>query len=338
VNAGSERQWVADPRLAWTPTIAARRPAALEAVSLERRLVPLNARLRPGAEANPVWEADDFCALLRQTSRPGRAGPVISGLTREHVVVSVEHAVADGLGLLAALTELTTVPLSSNARGVSDRPSQHGFLAARVRRLAEVVWSPPAVVTATRRASADECDAFASIVIDGRYGTAAVVAATAHACTDELVAPRQTGRVRIAVGLSRVSGVKPRLHDDSALLRLSPRTTASVDTVRLALRTQGIEPSPGDSTYAKRPWLAGATVRLQGALAPRLGSTVLVSHLGTVGEIDDIRFYPVTGGGSGLAVGVVVQGGRTTLAARARGDQHEPDGLRGILEAVAERL
>ena len=45
----------------------------------------------------------------------------------------------------------------------------------------------------------------------------------------------------------------------SALLRLSPRTTPSVDTVRLALKTHGIEPSPGDATYTKRPWLAGVT-------------------------------------------------------------------------------
>lgn len=329
--------WVADPRLAWTPTISARRPEGLDVTTLEERLARLTAQVRPGVVPAPVVADDDLHALLRATSR-GDSGPVVCGLGAGRVVVSVDHAISDGLGLLAALTELTGVPLSSSARGVGARPTQHGFVGARARRLAEVAVSPPAVVPPTLRSSTTG-DSFAHRSMHGVHGTASVVAAAAQVCAENLVPRRQRSRVRVAVGLSSVGGQAPLLRDDSALLRLDARSTGSVDAVREALRTQGVEPAPGDATYHRRPWLARLTVLAEGVLAPRLGSTVLVSHLGTVSDgLAEVAFYPVTGGGSGLAIGAIVQGGRTLLTARARGAQHGTDGLGRILDLVAARL
>jgi hypothetical protein len=335
-----DRTWVADPRFAWTPTIRAARPADLDAATLRSRLEELNERLRPGSTTEPVVETETRAEALRRSSRPGTSGPVVGGLTPDDLVVSVDHSVGDGLSLLATLTALTGVPLRSGAAGVGDRSPQHGFVAARVRRLAEVALAPPAVVPPSVRAgTAGADDAFASRVVDGAHGTAAVIAATAAACREEVVGGRAGRRTRIAVGLSTVPGSDPRLGDHSALLRLAPASLRSAELVREALRTQGVEPPPGDETYDRRPGLARLTTRLQGVLSSRLGSTVLVSHLGRVDAgLADLAFYPVSGGGSGLALGAVVQEGRTTLAARARGAQHDREGLDRILDAVADRL
>lgn len=334
--------WVADPRLAWTPTVACTLPAGLDATTLQERLHRINDRLRPGSTSEPVTESDDELDLLRRTSRARAGGPVTAGLGGELLVVSVDHSVGDGASLLAALTEITGVSLTSGFSGVGERAAQHGFVAARVRRLAEVLFSPPAVVPPTTPTSGVPGDAFAARRVPGTHGTTAVIAASAAACAAELVTGRARRRVRIAVGLSTVSGARPALGDHSALLRLSPGTLASPERIRDALRTQGLEPDPGDETYDRRPGLARLTTRVQGALASRLGSTVLVSHLGHVtsagGGLCDVAFYPVTGGASGLSVGAVVQDGQTLLTARARAARHDAAGLARVLDAVAARL
>lgn len=337
--------WVADPRLAWTPTITCARPAGLDADTLRDRLVRMNDTLRPGSSTAPVVESADGLELLRRTAAARSGGPVTGGLGPGTLAVSIDHAVGDGLSLLAALTEVTGVPLSSGFAGVGGRESQHGFVAARVRRLAEVLFSPPAVLPSTAAAVADDAawtgDVFASRSVAGAHGTTAVIAATARAVTQELLTGRARRRVRIAVGLSTVSGSCPRLADDSALLRLSPATLGSPERIRAALRTQGLEPDPGDEAYERRPGLARLTTHVQGRLASRLGSTVLVSHLGTVATgsaLPGLAFYPVTGGASGVSVGALVQDGRTLLTARARARQHDVAGLARVLDAVAERL
>lgn len=334
--------WVADPRLAWTPTITCARPAGLDADTLHDRLVRVNEELRPGSTTEPVAECEDELELLRRTSRARCGGPVTAGLGPDLLAVAVDHSVGDGLSLLAALTEITGVPLRSGFAGVGQRGSQHGFVGARVRRLGEVLFSPPAVVPTTVADGAPlPGDVFASRSIAGAYGTAAVIAATAQACTQTLLSGRAARRVRIAVGLSTVDGSSPQLADNSALLRLAPATSGSVERIQAALRTQGLEPDPGDETYDRRPGLARLTTRVQGLLASRLGSTVLVSHLGTVTAtpaLPGLAFYPVTGGASGLSVGAVVQDGRTLLTARARARQHDTAGLGRVLDSVVDLL
>jgi hypothetical protein len=75
-------------------------------------------------------------------------------------------------------------------------------------------------------------------------------------------------------------------------------------------------------------------------LARRLGSTVLVSHLGRVeaAAVTSAAFYPMAGGGSGLALGAVTVGSTTTLTLRARARQHSSDELGRLLDDVVARL
>jgi hypothetical protein len=67
---------------------------------------------------------------------------------------------------------------------------------------------------------------------------------------------------------------------------------------------------------------------------------VLVSHLGrvTAPDVRELAFHPVTAGGSGLSLGAVTLGDRTTLTLRARASAWDADGLEQLLEAIATHL
>ena len=75
-------------------------------------------------------------------------------------------------------------------------------------------------------------------------------------------------------------------------------------------------------------------------LARRLGSTLLVSHLGevTAPHVERLAFHPVTAGGTGISLGAVGHRGRTVLTLRARAADWDADGLERVLEAVGGRL
>ena len=92
MSAAHTQQWVADPRLSWTPTIAARRPAVLDAVTLEDRLAAFK-----GSEA----------ALLFGSGYLANVGVVSTLAGRGEVVFSDElnHAsIIDGCRLAGAQT------------------------------------------------------------------------------------------------------------------------------------------------------------------------------------------------------------------------------------------
>jgi len=74
--------------------------------------------------------------------------------------------------------------------------------------------------------------------------------------------------------------------------------------------------------------------------AVRLGSTLLVSHLGdvTTSAAARLAFYPVTAGGTGLSLGAVTHDGTTTLTLRGRGSAWDPAGLEALLAAVVDAL
>ena len=98
---------------------------------------------------------------------------------------------------------------------------------------------------------------------------------------------------------------------------------------------------PGGRDVAHRPVVAAAGKVAQRLVAPRLGSTLLVSHLGTIDapeEVSELAFYPVTGGGSGLALGAATTRERTTLTLRARASQHDDEGLQRLLALVVGML
>ena len=75
-------------------------------------------------------------------------------------------------------------------------------------------------------------------------------------------------------------------------------------------------------------------------LSRRLGSTLLVSHLGALHVPGAVgaAFHPVSGGGSGVSLGAVALDDATTLTLRARGRQHGRAELAALLADVAARL
>ena len=328
--------WVGDPAVAWTPAVSVRRPDGVDATSLTAAFEVLAERLPGGLPPAPVTTVAEEGLLLGAVT--GRSPhPVQVCLSPTRLAISVDHSVGDGLSLLALLTALTGRAATSGAAGVGDRPPRYGFVSARLRRVGEALVSPPSEIAPTRRTPGADGDVFASAVVERRLGTAALVAACA-AAADGLVVPSRLRRTRVAIGVSRPGGAEPVLGDQSALLRLGPRQLHSVEAARAALRSQGTEPAAADPVYDDRAWLATLTSRLQAGLAGRLGSTYLVSHLGELDtDLEDVAFFPVTGGGSGISLGAAVQGGHTLLTVRGRGARHDPAGLSRILDAVADR-
>ena len=73
-------------------------------------------------------------------------------------------------------------------------------------------------------------------------------------------------------------------------------------------------------------------------LAPRLGATLLVSHLGdvTTSAAGALAFYPVTAGGTGLSLGAVGHGGSTVLTLRGRASRWDAASLEALLGSVVD--
>lgn len=330
------RTWVADPTLPWNILLAATLPAPPEPGRLEESLSELVRAVGWDGPAPEVRRSEDLDDILRVlAAEPEDGVPVGIGVAGRDVVVRAHHATVDGIGLLAALGLVLRAPVTSSARGLPGGPSR-GAVRSTLGRVREAAVSPPAVVlpTARRRTSGD---VFASRTVPGAPGTAEVVLAAAEVLADRV----GTGDLVVAVGLSRTGGAAPVLADDSAFVRLRGLRGRSADEVRALLRQTPAEGAAGGGKAAgvAAGVVAGAMRVGMRMLSSRLGSTVLVSHLGGVtAPVDRLAFYPVTGGGSGLSLGVAGHGTGTTLTLRARGHQHDAEGLQAILEPLCARL
>jgi hypothetical protein len=254
------------------------------------------------------------------------------GLAGDLVVISAFHAYVDGLGLLDLLAALTEQPVTSSARGVADRPAERAGLGSRLR---EVALAPPAAVSPPV-VDPVEGDAYATLTVPARVRTADLV----HAAVTAVVAHnRDAGRrsrhVAVAVGTGRPAVEGERLLNRSELLRLRDVELLSRSAVAEALRTAPLSSAGGNGTGGGR--LSALALRV---LAPRLGSTLLVSHLGdvTTTAASDLAFYPVTAGGSGISLGAVGHDGRTVLTLRARAAAWDAAGLTALLARVEEAL
>jgi len=338
--------WVADPRIRWRILLTARLDAAPGpdgARLLGERLGELAARhdwpdARPPGE-RAVERADDLGALRARLAEEDRT-PVVLGLAGPCLVVSAHHAWVDGLGLLDVLAAVTGTDVSSSARGVTGRPQAGGFLRSAVRRLGEVAFAPPARVALPGVVPAPG-DAFAVVTVPGHHGTARL----AHAATQGLVrhnlsAGRRTRHVAVAIGAARredtPAGSAPRIADRSELLRLRDVEDLDLGAVERLVREAPTQP-PVEAGGAAGGRAVETALRV---LAPRLGSSVLVSHLGrvTAPEVADLAFHPVTAGGTGLSLGAVGSGDRTVLGLRARRSQWADTSLAVLLEVVAASL
>jgi len=324
--------WVADPTLQWIIALHVR---LSEPIDVER----IRSGLTGTGLAGSVMEASGGEErLVERVTDPGSA-TVRAAVSGRELALGAEHAACDGLGLLALLGAVAGVPATSSAKGVGDRPEDRSRLTAAARRLAEALATPPANVAAPPEDPGpleEVGDAFARFSVPSRVPVsglthAAVRAVVAH--NRELSAPH--ARIAVAIGASRVGGAAPVIGDHSALLRLRSVERLSEDALRTAIRDTVPEPLPPGARDGSRA-VARVTTAAMGALSSRLGSTLLVSHLGEVGApgVEDLAFYPVTGGGSGISVGAVGLAGTTVVTLRGRRRRHSA----ATLEALGRRV
>jgi hypothetical protein len=271
------------------------------------------------------------CELDELLSRPFTGPQVRAARTDQHVLVAAHHAVVDGLGLLAVLAGLLDTSVASSARGVGDR-AERPFVSGALRRITEAVLAPPAVVPqAGRRAG---WDVVAATGLESSPRSGELLVAVAGAVQEwNLAHGGRARRVAVAVGASRRSGEEPQPVDASAYLRLTCAERLRPEQAEALLREHPVEPT-GSGAAGE---MAAAVAR---ALSRRLGSTVLVSHLGrvTAAGIDAVEFYPVTGGRSGVSLGAATVAGETILTLRARGGEHTAPELDELLHLVRRRL
>ena len=328
--------WVADDGvLWWVGLTAAVDPAPAPEVALERlrRLATRQGWTPPDTVeigADPLRLLADLC------SRPPDP-PIRLGLAGRYVVLAGQHSHVDGLGMLAVLAAVVDQPVTSSARGLGHRDERGSVASGTLRRLAEAILAPPGRVA--RSGGSDGPDRIVVRTVDGTVSAADLVCAgAAGLAAYNRTHGTRTRRVAVAVGASRRPGTSIEPANHSALLRLRNVERLTRDEVRGALRAAAPEPDPsaaGGGRLVARAMSIGLRV-----LAPRLGSTLLVSHLGTVTApgAEEVLLHPVTAGGSGLSLGAGDDGRRTVLSLRARARTHDDDALEEILEGIVGAL
>ena len=328
------REWVADPGIGWRILLTAYLPEPPDAGDVLGRLTELAAR--QGWEGTTEVRSDDEVDALRARLVDGPA-PVTAGIAGSALVVSAHHASVDGLGLLDVMAAATGQPVASRVRGVGERPTRGSFARTAIRRLAEAAFRPPARV-ATPDGEVASGDVFAEITVPGLWRTAELVTAAVQGILRHNdAAGRDTRHLAVAVGAGRPrSGDDDRIADRSALMRLTDLEDATAQEIEERLRTAPLEAPPSGGGPATARLLAGG-MRL---LSRRLGSTLLVSHLGdvTAEHATALAFHPVTAGGTGLSLGAVGLRGSTTLTLRARAGHWDRPGLEELLREIAAEL
>ncbi|MCL2542919.1 MAG: hypothetical protein FWE71_10745 [Nocardioidaceae bacterium] len=331
-------RWVADDRIGWRILLTAEAVTPPAPEALGAALTDLYAAQAWSSAAPPLLLGDDHAGLRRRLV-DADPHPLLVASTGSHVVISAHHSAVDGLGLLEVLERLGLGPARSTARGLGDVAAASGLAAGIGARLSEALLHPP-LLPVTAAAAAAPGDTLVAATVAGSFRSADLVHAAALAIGDRQRArgARSTG-VAVAVGAARVVR-RPgeALADDSALLRLRDVDRLDRVGVAAALRAASPQPSPHAAGGSA---LAGAALGLGlRLLAPRLGSTLLVSHLGevTAPAVRRLELHPVTAGGSGLSLGAVGHGGGTSVTLRGRSTAWDDDGLEQLLEAIIHRL
>jgi hypothetical protein len=326
--------WVADPGIGWRIQLTAELADAPDPGAVLDRLTELFTRQRWDGTAEVRRDEDVDALRSRLIDAPT---PVVTGVAGSTLIVSAHHARVDGLGLLDVLAAVTGRPVGPSVRGVGERPTRSGFARAAGRRLVEAAVRRPAGL-ASPAAAGGVGDVFAEVTVPGSWRTAEVVAAAVRGVVaHNRAAGRSTRHLAVAVGAGRVrEGDEDRIADRSALIRLTDLEDRSAQEIAELLRTAPLEPPPAAGTRATGRIMAGG-MRL---LSRRLGSTLLVSHLGevTAEGVTGLAFHPVTAGGTGVSLGAVGLRGRTTMTLRARAARWDRAGLDALLGAVVAEL
>lgn len=326
-----ETTWTADPGIGWRIVLTAAATLAPEDVT--RRLDGLAESQAWPAPAQVVTDTDLAVLLPRLATTPSRV-PLAVGVARGALAISAHHAWLDGVSLLALLERITGTPVRTTARGL-DRTPSHGLRRTAVRRILEALMRPPAPVAG---AAAPSTTAAPDVTVDLRIpGTARTGDLIGAASTALVRVNRRHGRRarRIAIAVGAVQRGSVGLGDHSLLLRFTSVERLSPAEIQDRLRSAAPEALPQHGGSTGRGLARGLVMAALRLLRPRLGSTLLVSHLGTVEApgVSDLRFYPVTAGGSGVALGAVGDSAGTTLTLRARHGS-DPDLLRELLKEI----
>ena len=329
-------QWLGQDGLPWNILLVAELVDVPPTEVLERRAATL-ARRQGWTAPGPV-QSGATTELLARLAASWDESPVTVGRTDTGIVVRCHHAYVDGLGLLAVLGELLGAPAHSDVRGAAERP-RRSTVRALVSRLVEMTVRPPAGV-AGRGAPDASGDTFATAQVAGRRGTSEL----AHAVVQVLSRWNaenggRPDRLALAVGVSTVDGSSAGFGDQSGFLRLTDVQRWSRDDLRHAVRQAPLQvggTAQGAATRRAGPLIRWASERFAG----RLGSTVLVSHLGCVvaDSVTGLAFYPLSGTGSGLSLGAVTLEDRTTLTLRARAARHAPAELDQLMGRLVAHL
>ncbi|HWJ08185.1 MAG TPA: hypothetical protein VNS46_02350 [Nocardioides sp.] len=335
----SHRPWVADPAIGWRILLTAELPEPPDRPGVADRLGSVAGH--QGWPAPPPLRAGDDLRTLQRDLVHADPAPLVVGVAGSHLVLSAHHSAVDGLGLLVLLERLGAGPVRSGARGTGPRTTTGGAARTTTRRLREALLHPPARVTPPPGVPSGTGDALATRTVAGAHRTAALVhAATRAVVAHERARGRSAEHVAIAVGAVRDQPedvATAAVADRSVLLRLTDVERLDADGIARALATAPVQTPPAAGGH---PLLARATAAGLRALAPRLGSTLLVSHLGevTAAGVRGLTFHPVTAGGTGLSLGAVGHGGTTTLTLRGRASAWNDNGLEQLLEAVVSLL
>ena len=326
-------EWVANTSIGWRILLTAELASPPDPGQVLDLLTDLFTRHRwPGAAE---VRTDDDIELLRSRLTEA-AAPVILGVAGSRLVISAHHGYVDGLGLLEVLAEVTGRPAAARVRGVANRPMRDGLVRATGRRLTEAAFRPPAKI-ASPAAAGGGGDVFAETTVPGSWRTAELVnAAVRGVARHNDASGRRTRHIAVAVGAGRPRSEDEPIADRSALIRLTDLEDRSAEEIAELLRTAPLEPPPAARGRARARALSGG-IRL---FSRRLGSTILISHLGevTADGATGLAFHPVTAGGSGVSLGAVALDGATTVALRARAARWDRAGLERLLDEIVVGL
>jgi hypothetical protein len=312
-----------DPDVTWSVVLALRlrTPRSIDETTHAARLLVTDHPHLGRATQVRTFEPDDEPAVLDAFANQPYAdqGPLVRvalSIDGRDLVVAAHHGVVDGLGLLGVAALLVDEPLATSARGIAREAEPTGFVRGSIRRLVEATFRPPVRVAGDRSgAPAQPGDWLEARQVEmARPGSAALVCAAVDLVRRANAADRP-GRVVVSMGLSRRPGSPtPSPDRDTAYSRLIADAVASVDDARALVAATPPEPAFPVSDGR------GLGPRAARLISHRLGATVLVSNLGRIDHpvVDEVRFWPVPTGPSGICLGLASTSSTTTLTTRAR--------------------
>jgi hypothetical protein len=310
-----------DPTITWAIGLVAdlHRPVAPTAV--ERRVADLVVQypdlgLAPRVERVPRDEFDAVLDAHLNTPFDGSGRLLRLAMTDDGTTLAVvaHHGVVDGLGILAVLGWALGAQAHTQARGIGNASARATFTRSAVTRLWEASFFPPSRLApdVVGRAPGDVIARRSVVAL--KTSTAAVAAAAAQVLAEwNRVHGEDSARVVVAIGASRRGQQPLRPDRDSAYLRVRLRPDSTVQQAREAISRTAPEP---DFPPSSRRQVSRSVARL---LRNRLGSSLLVSNLGQVANLDPVArlaFYPATGGGRAASIGVVSTNDTTTVTVR----------------------